>query len=94
VPHFIERLGDVEEDRCAQCAFLKAFHDLIDNPMRLLDRGVAGSKAKLVTGDEMGKVRIGPETLQEFLKDLRRNGEKADRIGSDIIICANSHRSG
>jgi hypothetical protein len=51
VPHFIERLGDVEEDRRAQCAFLKAFHDRINNPMRLLDREVAGSKTKLVTGD-------------------------------------------
>jgi hypothetical protein len=54
--------------------------------MRLLDRGVAGLKAKLVTGNEVGKVHIGPESLQEFLKYLRRNGEKADRaIGSDVM---------
>jgi hypothetical protein len=55
--------------------------------MRLLDRGVAGSKTKLVTRNEMGKFHIGPESLQEaFLKDLRRNGEEADRaIGSDVI---------
>jgi hypothetical protein len=58
VTHFIERLGDVEEDRRAQCAFFKSFHDRINNPMRLLDRGVAGSKTKLVTRDEVGKVHI------------------------------------
>jgi hypothetical protein len=47
----------------------KACHDLIDNSMRLLDRGVARSKAKLVAGDKVGKVHIGPESLQdEFLK--------------------------
>jgi hypothetical protein len=87
VPHFIKRLGDVEENSRAQCAFLKACHDLIDNSMRLLDRGVAGSEAKLVAGDKMGTVHIGPESLQEeFLKDLRQNGEKADRaIGSDAM---------
>jgi hypothetical protein len=87
VPHFIKRLGDVEENRRAQCAFLKACHDLIDNSMRLLDRGVAGSKAKLVARDKMGKVHIGSESLQEeFLKDLRHDGEKADRaIGSNVI---------
>jgi hypothetical protein len=35
----------------------------------------------------VGKVHIGLESLQEeFLKDLRRNGEKADRaIGSDVM---------
>ena len=39
---------------------------------------MAGSKAKLVTGDEAGNVHIGPESLQEkFLNDLGRNGEKA-----------------
>jgi hypothetical protein len=58
VPHFIESLGDVEEDRRAQCAFLKAFHDRIHNPMRLLDRGVTGSKTKLVTRNEVGKVHV------------------------------------
>jgi hypothetical protein len=54
--------------------------------MRLLDREVAGSKTKLVTRNEVGKVQVGPESLQEFLKDLRRNGEKADRaIRSDVM---------
>jgi hypothetical protein len=87
VPHFIKRLGDVEENRRSQCAFIKTCHDLIDNSMRLLDSRVAGSKAKLVAGDEVGKVHIGPQSLQEnFLKDLRQNGEKADRaIGSDVM---------
>jgi hypothetical protein len=86
VPQFIERLGDVEEDRRAQCAFLKACHDRINNPMRLLDRGVAGSKTKLVTRNEVGKVHIEPESLQEFLKDLRRNGEEVERaIGCDVL---------
>jgi hypothetical protein len=87
VPHFIKPLGDVEENRRAQCAFLKTCHDLIDNSMRLLDRGVAWSKAKLLVGDEVGKVHIGPESLEEeFLKDLTQNGENADRtIGSDVM---------
>ena len=55
--------------------------------MRLLDRGVAGSKAKLVTGAEVGKVHIGAVSLQEkFLKDFGRNGEKANRaIKSDVM---------
>jgi hypothetical protein len=55
--------------------------------MRLLDRGVAGSKAKLVARDKVGKVHIRPKSLQEeYLKDLRQNGEKADRaIGSDVM---------
>jgi hypothetical protein len=55
--------------------------------MRLLDRGVAESKTKLVTRNEVGKVHILPESLQEeFLKDLRRNGQKADRaIESDVM---------
>jgi hypothetical protein len=65
VPHFIKRLGDVEEDRHAQCTFLKAFHDRINNPMRLVDRGVAGSKTKLVTRNEVGKVHIRSKSLQE-----------------------------
>jgi len=79
VPHFVERLGDVEENRRAKCAFLKACHDLIDDSMRLLVRGVAGSKAKLVARDKVGKVHVGPESLQEeFLKDLGQNMEKAD----------------
>jgi hypothetical protein len=48
---------------------------------------VAGSKAKLVTRDEVGKVHIGPESLQEkFLKDLGRDEEKVNRaIGSDVM---------
>jgi hypothetical protein len=46
VPHFIKRLGDVEENRRAQCAFLKACHDLIANSMRLLDRGSQVEKRK------------------------------------------------
>jgi hypothetical protein len=55
--------------------------------MRLLDRGVARSKAKLVARNKVGKVHFGPESLQEeFLKDLRRDGEEADRaIGSDVM---------
>jgi hypothetical protein len=87
VPHLVEGLSDVEEDRRAQCAFLKACHDRINNPMRLLDRGVAGSKTKLVTRNEVGKVHIGPESLQEeFLKDLRRKAKEADRaIGRDVL---------
>jgi len=63
VPHFVERLGDVKEDRRAQYAFLKACHDLIDNTMRLLDRGMAVSKTKLVAGKEVGNVHIGPKSL-------------------------------
>jgi len=63
VPHFVERLGDVKEDRRAQCVFLKACHDLIDNTMRLLDRRVAGSKTKLVAGIEVGRLHIGPKSL-------------------------------
>jgi hypothetical protein len=105
VPHFVERLGDVQEGRRAQCAVLKTFHNLIDYSMRLLYRGMARSKAKLVIGNEAGKVHIGLESLQEeFLKDLRRNREYAIwAIGSDfmsrltrfrtIMICANFHRS-
>jgi len=80
VPHFVERLGDVKEDRRAQWAFLKPCHDLIDNTMRLLDRRVVGSKTKLVAGNEVGQVHIGPKSLyEEFLKNLRRNGKEADR---------------
>ena len=79
MPHFVERLDDVKEGRGAQCAVLKAFHNLIDYSMRLLYRGMARSKAKLVTGNEVGKVHIGLESLQEeFLKDLRRNREEAN----------------
>ena len=63
VPHFVKRLGDVKEDRHAQCAFLKACHDRIDNTMCLLDRRVVGSKTKLVAGNEVGKVHIGPKLL-------------------------------
>jgi len=63
VPHFVKRLGDVQESRGAQCAFLKACHDLIDNTMHLLDRRVAGSKTKLVAGNEVGKFHIEPESL-------------------------------
>ena len=77
MPQFVERLGDVKEGRRAQCAVLKAFHNLIDYSMRLLYRGMARSKAKLVTGNEVGKFHIGLESLQEdFLKDLRRNREE------------------
>jgi hypothetical protein len=65
VPHIVERLGDVKEGRRAQYTVLKAFHNLIDYPMRLLYRGMARSKAKLVTGNEVGKVHIGLESLQE-----------------------------
>jgi len=36
VPHIVERLGEVKEGRRSQCAFLKAFHNLIDYSMRLL----------------------------------------------------------
>ena len=55
--------------------------------MRLLDRGVVRSKAKLVARDKVGKVHIGPKSLQEeFLKDLGQNGEKADvAIGGYVI---------
>jgi len=61
-----------------QCAVLNAFHNLIYS-MRLLYRGMARSKAKLVTGHEVGKVHIGLESLQEeFLKDLGRNREEAN----------------
>jgi len=70
----------------AQCAFLKACHDLIDNTMRVLDRGVAVSKAKLVVRDKVGKFHIGPKSLQEFLKDLRQNGEKR-LIGRHGPVC-------
>jgi hypothetical protein len=56
--HTVEGLADVEEDRRAQCAFFKAFYDRVNNPMRLLDRGVAGSKTKLVTRDEAVKVHV------------------------------------
>jgi len=63
VQHLVERLGNVQESRCAPCAFLKACHDLIDNTMRLLDRRVTGSKTKLVSGNEVGKVHIEPESL-------------------------------
>ena len=80
-------MGDVKEGRRAQCAVLKVFHNLIDYSMRLLYRGMARSKAKLVTGNELGKVNIGLESLQEeFLKDLGRNREEANwAIGSDFM---------
>jgi len=79
VPHFVKCLGEVKEGRRAQCAVLKAFHNLIDYSMRLLYRGMDRSKAKLVTGNEVGKVHVGLESLQEeFLKDLRRNREEAN----------------
>jgi hypothetical protein len=86
VSHFFKRLGVVEENRRAECASLKVCHDLIDNSMPLLDREVAGSKAKLVARDKMGKVHMGLVSLQEeFLKDLRHDGEKADRaIGCNV----------
>ena len=47
---------------------------------------MARSVAKLVTGNEVGKVHISLESLQEeFLKDLGRDGEKANwAIGSDV----------
>ena len=65
----------------------RGFLNLIDYPMRSLDRGMAGSKAKLVTGNEVGNVHVGPESLQEkFLKDLGRDAEKANRmIGSNVM---------
>ena len=50
MPHFIERLGDDEEDSCTQSSFLKALRYFVDNPMYLLDRGLAGAKPELVTG--------------------------------------------
>ena len=79
MPHFVERLGDVKEGRRAQCAVLKAFPNPIDYSMRLLYRGMARSKAKLLNGNEGGKVHIGLESLQEeFLKDLGRNREEAN----------------
>ena len=79
MPPFIECLGDVEEDSCTQSSFLKALHYFVDNPMCLLDRGVAGAKSELVTRNEEGEVHIRPEALQEgWLEDLRRNGEKAN----------------
>jgi len=55
--------------------------------MRLLYRGMARSKAKLVTGNGVGKVHIALESLQEeFLKDLGRNREEANwAIGSDFM---------
>ena len=62
MPQLVKRLGDVKEDRRAQCAFLKAWNDLIDNTMRLLDRRLAVSKTKLVAGNEMGNVHIGPKS--------------------------------
>ena len=85
--YFVEHLGDVEKDRRAQCAFLEAFHNFIDYPMCLLDRGMAGSKAKLVTGKEVGKFHIESKSLQEkFLLDLEWNGEKTNRaIGGDVM---------
>jgi hypothetical protein len=87
VPHFVERLGDVEKNCRTQCAFLKACHDLIDNAMRLLDRGVAGSKTKLVARDEVGEVHIRSESRQEeFFKDLGQNGEKADRAIRSYVM--------
>ena len=68
-------------------AFLKACHDIIDDSMRLLDRGVARSKAKLVARVKLGKVHIGPESLQEdFLKDLGQSGEKADGAIGDYVM--------
>ena len=55
--------------------------------MRLLYRGMARSKAKLVTGNKVGNVHIGLESLhEEFLKDLGRNREEANwAIGSDFM---------
>jgi hypothetical protein len=65
VPHFVERLGDVKEGRRAQCAELKAFHNLIDYSMRLVYRGMSRSTTKLVTGNEIGMIHIDLESLQE-----------------------------
>ena len=80
MPHFIEGLGDVEEDSCTQCSFFKALPFFVDNPMCLLDRGVAGAKPELVIRNEEGEVHIRPEALQEeSLEDLRRNREEANR---------------
>ena len=87
MPHFIERLGDVEEDSCTQYSFFKALHYFVDNPMCLLDRGVAGAKLEIVPRNEEGEVHIRPEALQgESLEDLRRTGEKANRaIGCYVM---------
>ena len=106
MPHFIERLDDVEEDSCTQSSFLKALHYFVDNAMCLLDKGVAGVKPELVTRNEEGEVHIRPEALQEeSLEDLRREGRRI--IGrkdvkswavlpgfGTFIICANFHISG
>jgi len=87
VPHFIKRLGNVEEDSCAQRSVLKTFYYFVDNPTCLLDRGVPGAKTELVTRNEEGEVHIRPEALQEeSLENLRRYGEKANRaIGCDVM---------
>ena len=80
MPHVIERLGDVEEDSCTQSSFLKPLRYFVDNPMCLVDMGVAGAKPELVTRNEEGEVHIRPEALQEeSLEDLRRNRKEAHR---------------
>jgi len=106
VPHFTERLGDVEEDNCTQSSFLKALRYFVDNTMCLLDRGVAGVKPELVPRNEEGEVHMRPEALQkESVEDLRRSGEEANRaIGCYVMgrltgfphhyIFANFHISG
>jgi hypothetical protein len=80
-------LGDVEEDSCRQSSFVKALRYFVDNPMCLLDRGVAGAKSELLTRNEEGEVHIRQEALQEeSLEDLRRNREQANRaIGCYVM---------
>jgi hypothetical protein len=47
MPYFIECLGDIEEDCCTYALSLQVFGDLTDDPVRLMDGRMAGSKAKL-----------------------------------------------
>jgi hypothetical protein len=59
----------------------------MDDPVRLMDGRMASSKAKLVIRERRREVNITSEPFQqEFLKNLRRNGKKANRsIRGDVI---------
>jgi hypothetical protein len=59
----------------------------MDDSMCLVDSRVTTSKAKLIIGEECRKVDMTSKPVQqEFLENLRGNGEEADgSIGSDII---------
>jgi hypothetical protein len=53
MPYFVERLLNVKEDAGTYFLSLHAFFYFIGDSVALLDRGVIGSEAKLVHGDDV-----------------------------------------